>query len=84
MEVFLEKLTVQMQEPTGTEISSRMWKMGNKKILIVEGDPDVRQGMHVRLEANHYETFFAADAPTSFRPHTRYCRRAGSCISPPR
>jgi DNA-binding response OmpR family regulator len=36
--------------------------MGNKKILIVDDDPDVRHGMHVRLKANHYDTFFAADA----------------------
>jgi DNA-binding response OmpR family regulator len=33
-----------------------------KKILIVDDDPDVRQGMHVRLKANHYDTFFAVDA----------------------
>ena len=39
--------------------------MGNKKILIVDDDPDVRQGMYVRLKANHYDTFFAADALTS-------------------
>jgi DNA-binding response OmpR family regulator len=39
--------------------------MGNKKILIVDDDPDVRQGMHVRLRANHYDTFFAADALSS-------------------
>src|ERR1700686_4136108 len=36
--------------------------MSNKKILIVEDDPDVRKGMHVRLQANHYDTFFAVDA----------------------
>jgi DNA-binding response OmpR family regulator len=36
--------------------------MGNKKILIVDDDPDVLQGMHVRLKANHYDTFFAGDA----------------------
>ena len=36
--------------------------MDNKKILIVDDDPDVRQGMHLRLKANHYDTFFAADA----------------------
>ena len=35
--------------------------MANKKILIVDDDPDVRHGMHVRLKANHYDTFFAAD-----------------------
>lgn len=35
-----------------------------KKILIVEDDPDVREGMHVRLKANNYETGFAADALT--------------------
>jgi DNA-binding response OmpR family regulator len=39
--------------------------MGNKNILIVEDDPDVRQGMHVRLKANNYDTFFAADALSS-------------------
>jgi CheY-like chemotaxis protein len=36
-----------------------------KKILIVEDDPDVRRGMHVRLKANHYDTFFAGDAISS-------------------
>jgi DNA-binding response OmpR family regulator len=28
----------------------------------VDDDPDIRQGMHVRLRANHYDTFFAANA----------------------
>ena len=36
--------------------------MANKKILIVEDDADVRLGMHVRLKANGYDTFFASDA----------------------
>ncbi|HTZ57377.1 MAG TPA: response regulator [Acidobacteriaceae bacterium] len=36
--------------------------MGNKKILIVDDDPDVLKSMHIRLKANHYDTFFAADA----------------------
>jgi DNA-binding response OmpR family regulator len=36
--------------------------MSNKKILIVDDDPDVLKSMHVRLKANNYETFFAADA----------------------
>ena len=39
--------------------------MGNKKILIVDDDPDVRQAMHVRLKASGYDTFFATDALTS-------------------
>jgi DNA-binding response OmpR family regulator len=39
--------------------------MGNKKILIVDDDPDIRHGLHVRLKANHYDTFFAADALSS-------------------
>jgi DNA-binding response OmpR family regulator len=38
--------------------------MGNKKILIVDDDPDVRQGMYVRLKANHYDAIFAADGLT--------------------
>jgi DNA-binding response OmpR family regulator len=36
-------------------------EMSNKKILIVDDDPDVRRGLQVRLKANHYETFFASD-----------------------
>ena len=36
--------------------------MGNKKILIVDDDPDVRLGVHLRLKANRYDTFFADDA----------------------
>jgi DNA-binding response OmpR family regulator len=39
--------------------------MARKKILIVEDDPDVRHGLHVRLRANNYDTFFAADAISS-------------------
>jgi len=39
--------------------------MSNKKILIVEDDHDVRLGYHIRLKANHYDTFFAADSLTS-------------------
>ena len=36
--------------------------MTNKQLLIVEDDADVRLGYHVLLKANHYDTFFAADA----------------------
>ena len=39
--------------------------MSNKKILIVEDDRDVRLGYHIRLKANHYDTFFATDSLTS-------------------
>lgn len=39
--------------------------MANKKILIVDDDPDVRQAMHIRLRANSYDTFFASDALNS-------------------
>jgi two-component system OmpR family response regulator len=36
--------------------------MNNGKILIVDDNADIRLGMHLRLKANQYETFFAADA----------------------
>jgi DNA-binding response OmpR family regulator len=36
-----------------------------KTILIVEDDPDVRNGLHIRLKANGYATVLAADAPSS-------------------
>jgi DNA-binding response OmpR family regulator len=39
--------------------------VANKKILIVDDDPDVRQAMHIRLKANSYDTFFASDALNS-------------------
>ena len=39
--------------------------MGKKKILIVEDDPDVRTGLHLRLRANDYEVFFASDGMSS-------------------
>ena len=39
--------------------------MSNKKILIVDDDPDVRLGFHVRLKANHYDVIFAADGMAS-------------------
>jgi len=35
--------------------------MSNKTILIVDDDPDVRLGLHVRLRANHYNVIFACD-----------------------
>jgi len=35
--------------------------MGSK-ILIVDDDPDIREGMHVRLEHSGYDTCFATDA----------------------
>jgi DNA-binding response OmpR family regulator len=39
--------------------------MSQKTILIVDDDPDVRLGLHVRLKANHYNVVFAADGMTS-------------------
>jgi DNA-binding response OmpR family regulator len=39
--------------------------MANKKILIVDDDPDVRQAMRIRLKANSYDTCFASDALNS-------------------
>jgi DNA-binding response OmpR family regulator len=35
--------------------------MRNKKILIVDDDPDVLQGMHLRLKANQYDICLAVD-----------------------
>jgi putative two-component system response regulator len=35
--------------------------MGQKKILIVDDDPDIRLSLHVRLKANHYDVVFAED-----------------------
>ena len=36
--------------------------MRNKKILIVDDDPDIREGMQVRLKYSGYDTCFAIDA----------------------
>lgn len=47
--------------------------MSNKKILIVEDDADVRLGYNVLLRANHYDTFFEADAMFAIS-EARKCR----------
>ncbi len=39
--------------------------MSNRTILVIDDDPDLRSGMRIRLQANSYDTFFAADAATS-------------------
>ena len=39
--------------------------MSNKKILIVEDDPDISKGMSVRLNASGFDTFVASDVITS-------------------
>jgi DNA-binding response OmpR family regulator len=39
--------------------------MSQKKILVVDDDPDVRLGLQLRLTANHYDVIFAADGVAS-------------------
>jgi DNA-binding response OmpR family regulator len=39
--------------------------MSKKRILIIDDDPDVRLGLHIRLMANGYETTFAGDGMTA-------------------
>jgi DNA-binding response OmpR family regulator len=39
--------------------------MVQKKILVVDDDPDVRLGLQLRLTANHYDVIFAADGVSS-------------------
>jgi DNA-binding response OmpR family regulator len=39
--------------------------VSQKKILVVDDDPDVRLGLKVRLNANHYDVIFAADGVAS-------------------
>jgi two-component system KDP operon response regulator KdpE len=39
--------------------------MNNKKILVVDDDPEVRLSLELRLTANHYEVISAADGVAS-------------------
>ncbi len=39
--------------------------MSQKKILVVDDDPDVRLGLQLRLNANHYDVIFAGDGVAS-------------------
>jgi DNA-binding response OmpR family regulator len=39
--------------------------MGQKKILVIDDDPDVRLGLQLRLKANHYDVAFAVDGVAS-------------------
>lgn len=41
--------------------------MGNRKILIVDDDPDIREGMQVRLKYSGYDTCFAIDAQSCLK-----------------
>ncbi len=36
--------------------------MSRKKILIIEDDQDMRQGLQIRLNANNYDAVYASDA----------------------
>ncbi len=52
------------------QINSRLLTGGNlamvrKKILVVDDDPDVRLGLQLRLNANHYDVICAADGVAS-------------------
>ena len=46
--------------------------MSQKTILIVDDDPDVRLGLHIRLKANHYNIIFAADGMASIAQARRH------------
>jgi DNA-binding response OmpR family regulator len=46
--------------------------VSNKRILIVDDDRDVRLGYHIRLKANSYDTYFAADSLTSVSEARKY------------
>jgi two-component system response regulator MprA len=39
--------------------------VSQKKILVVDDDPDVRLGLQLRLNANHYDVIFAGDGVAS-------------------
>ncbi len=36
--------------------------MSRKKILVIEDDQDMRQGLQIRLRASNYDTVYASDA----------------------
>ena len=46
--------------------------MSQKTILIVDDDPDVRLGLHIRLKANQYNIIFAADGMASIAQARRH------------
>lgn len=37
----------------------------NPKILVIDDDPDLRLGLHIRLRANSFDTCFAGDAESA-------------------
>ncbi len=43
-----------------------------KKIMIIDDDPDMRLGLHVRLKANNFQTVFAADALSAISEARRH------------
>jgi two-component system KDP operon response regulator KdpE len=66
-------MTIRIQEMVDEGLPQKIeQKMANKKILIVEDDPYVLKAMHVLLQANHYDTFMAADAVSSVIEARKY------------
>jgi DNA-binding response OmpR family regulator len=48
-------------KPTTNEIAC----IDRKKVLVVDDDPDMCFGLHIRLKASYYETCFANDAESA-------------------
>jgi two-component system KDP operon response regulator KdpE len=45
----------------------------SKKILIVDDDPEMRLGLHVRLEANQYDIALAVDGLSAIAQAHKHC-----------
>jgi two-component system, cell cycle response regulator len=46
-------------------INNEMATIFGKKVLVVDDDPDLCLGLHIRLKASYYETCFANDAESA-------------------
>src|ERR1700685_3022496 len=52
-------------------VNSGKWRItmanpkASSKILIIDDDPDLRQGLKLRLRANHYDTVHAVDGDSA-------------------
>ncbi len=60
-------IDIELADPHFRLADRRVACTGGKRILVIDDDPDLRLGLHIRLEANGYDTSFATNAESAVR-----------------
>jgi CheY-like chemotaxis protein len=60
-------IDIEQADPQFRLADHRVKDKRGKRILVIDDDPDLRLGLHIRLEANGYDTSFATNAESAVR-----------------